>query len=170
MQLLETIQVLQKWGKYVVQQSRSNLTKRRKNVNKALYKSIGYEVLDAKNNTSMTFKMLDYGKFQDKGVSGTEKKYNTKFSFKAKQPPSKPLAEWAKARRIRLRDDKGRFAKGNYNTIGFLISRSIRDKGIKASLFFTKPYERAFVKFDKEFAFAIATDIGNEIVRQNKEK
>lgn len=178
MQLLETIQVLQKWGKYVVQQSRSNLTKGKKNVNKALYKSIGYNVLDAKNNTSMTFKMLDYGKFQDKGVRGANAYYadpatsGSPFSFKSssKIPPVKPLADWAKAKRIRLRDEKGKFTKGNYNTIGFLIARSIRDKGIKASLFFTKPYERAFVKYDKEFAVAIATDIGNEIVRQHTEK
>jgi len=72
--------------------------------------------------------MNEYGTFQDKGVSGKEKKYNTPYSYKNKMPPIKPLAMWAKGKNIRLRDAKGKFQKGNYNTIGFLISRSIFKK------------------------------------------
>ena len=65
-------------------------------------------------------------------------------------PPVKPLSEWAKSKNIRLRDEKGKFKKGNYNTIGFLIARSIYRKGIKPSLFFTKPFEQAFKKLPDE--------------------
>jgi ElaB/YqjD/DUF883 family membrane-anchored ribosome-binding protein len=41
MQLDETREALNKFAKYVVQQSRSNLTKSDKNVSKELYNSLG---------------------------------------------------------------------------------------------------------------------------------
>jgi hypothetical protein len=49
--------------------------------------------------------------------SGTKKRYNTIFDeYTNKKPPMQPLADWAKARNIRLRDEKGRYKKGNYKT------------------------------------------------------
>ena len=113
--------------------------------------------------------MDEYGMYQDKGVSGTEKKYNTPFSYKSKMPPIKPLADWAKSRNIRLRDEQGKFTKGNYNTIGYLIARSIYRKGIKPSLFFTKPFEQAFKKLPNELAIAFANDIEN-ILKEDRLK
>ena len=44
MQLKETKEALNKFGKYVVQQARSNLTKRKMNVSKDLYDSLKYRV------------------------------------------------------------------------------------------------------------------------------
>lgn len=149
---------LNKFAKYVVQQSRSNLTKNRKNVSKSLYNSIDYELNVSENSFSLSFIMDEYGMYQDKGVSGTERKYNTPFSYRNKMPPIKPLADWAKFKNIRLRNEKGQFSKGNYRTIGFLISRSIFRKGIKPSLFFTKPFERSFNNLPKELVKAFALD------------
>jgi hypothetical protein len=74
-------------------------------------------------------------------------------------PPIKPLAQWAKSRNIRLRDEQGKFKKGNYNTIGYLISRSIYRKGIKPSLFFTKPFEQAFKKLPDELVEKFGLDV-----------
>lgn len=180
MQLLETNQVLQKWGRYVVQQSRSNLTRGEKNYNKKLYKSIRYLVTEKQDATLLSFSMLDYGKFQDLGVKGKDPSKvspNAKikgqqaplspFRFRNKIPPTKPLAEWAKAKNVRLRDEKGKFKKGSYNTIGYIIAKNIYYRGISPSMFFTRPFERAFKKYDTDLAYAIATDIGNEIARQN---
>lgn len=150
---------LNKFAKYVVQQSRSNLTKGKKNVSKSLYDSIGYDLTVSPNSFSLSFIMDEYGMYQDKGVSGTEKKYNTPFKYTNKMPPIKPLADWAKFKNIRLRDAKGKFAKGNYKTIGFLISRSIYRKGIKPSLFFTKPFERSFKNLPDEVVKAFALEI-----------
>ena len=152
---------LNKFAKYVVQQSRSNLSKGKKNVSKSLYNSIGYDLKVMPNSFSLSFIMDEYGMYQDKGVSGTEKKYNTPFKYTNKMPPIKPLADWAKFKNIRLRDAKGKFAKGNYKTIGFLISRSIYRKGIKPSLFFTKPFERSFKNLPDEVVKAFALEIEN---------
>jgi len=152
---------LNKFAKYVVQQSRTNLTKGKKNVSKSLYNSIDYDLTVSPNSFSLSFIMDEYGMYQDKGVSGTEKKYNTPFKYTNKMPPIKPLADWAKFKNIRLRDAKGKFAKGNYKTIGFLISRSIYRKGIKPSLFFTKPFERSFKNLPDEVVKAFALEIEN---------
>ena len=72
---------LNKFAKYVVQQSRSNLTKGKKNASKSLYNSIKYDSKVMPNSFSLSFIMDEYGMYQDKGVSGTEKKYNTPFKY-----------------------------------------------------------------------------------------
>ena len=89
MQLKETQKALNDFGKYVVQQSRTNLTKGKKNASKRLYDSIEYQVNVGANDLSVIFSMEDYGKFQDLGVSGVKKKYNTPYSYKDKMPPAK---------------------------------------------------------------------------------
>ena len=63
-------------GKYVVKQSRTMLTKAKKNVSKDLYNSIKYEVISDDDNFILQFYMVDYGKFVDKGVSGKKKIQN----------------------------------------------------------------------------------------------
>ena len=159
MQLKETQKILEAFKDFVIQQSRSRLTKGKKNVSKELYNSLNGFVKVMPNSINVEFEMSDYAMFQDKGVSGTEKKYNTPFSYTNKQPPSTPLANWAKFRNIRLRDKKGKYIKGSYKTIGFLIARSIKRKGIKPSLFFTKPFEQAFKKLPEELTNTFALDI-----------
>jgi hypothetical protein len=144
MQLRNTKEELNRFAKYVIQQARTNLSKQNKNVSSDLYGSLGYDLNVDANSFSLEFYMLPYGAYVDQGVSGTKKKYNTIFSYSNKQPPTKALANWAKARNIRLRDEKGRYKKGNYKSIGFVLARSIKEKGIKPSLFFTKPFEKAF--------------------------
>jgi len=162
---------LAKFGKFVVQQARTRLSKNKSKKGKGttssdgqLYKSIQY-ILDEKKGR-LYFEMEDYSMFQDKGVSGTKKKYNTPFSYTNKKPPLKPLMEWAKKKNLRLRDEQGRFKKGNYKTIGFLLQRSIFEKGLKPSLFFTKPFEQAFKKLPDGLAQAFAQDIDNILQEQ----
>jgi hypothetical protein len=159
--LNRTKEALDDFKKYVIQQSRTNLTKGKKNVDKKLYNSLQGFIDESPAGFRLYFEMEDYGMFQDKGVSGKKKKYDTPFSYKNKKPPIGPLAQWAKKKNIRLRDEKGRFKKGNYNTIGFLISKSIFEKGLKPSLFFTKPFERAIKRLPEDLQDAFGEDIKN---------
>lgn len=165
MQLKNLNEALNKYGKYVVQQSRSNLTRGKKNVDKKLYNSLQYEIKE--KPLALEFSMEYYGTFQDKGVSGRFKKYNTPYSYKSKQPPSKPFEDWAKKRNIRLRDSRGRFQKGNYKTIAFLIARSVYRKGIKPSLFFTKPFEKGFERYSNDVAKGFIDDIDKDLNNGN---
>tara|TARA_R110000824_G_scaffold30093_1_gene99318 strand:+ start:988 stop:1509 length:522 start_codon:yes stop_codon:yes gene_type:complete len=159
MRLKKTEAALEAFKNFVIQQARSRLTKSKKNVSKELYNSLKGNVKVMPNSINVDFQMEDYGLFQDKGVSGTEKKYNTPYSYTTKMPPVKPLSDWAQSKNIRLRDAQGKYKKGNYNTIGFLIARSIYRKGIKPSLFFTKPFEQGFKKLPDELINSFGLDV-----------
>ena len=167
--MLKNLQTeLQSFGKYVVQQSRSNLTKQKHNVTRDLYDSIHYDLTEKNGNYDLAFIMDEYGTFLDKGVKGAnpslvkdgkQKGRNSPYSFRNKRPPMQPLADWAKKRNIRLRDKEGKFKKGNYRTIGFILQRSIFAQGIKPSLFFTKPFLVAFDRYPELLSEAFAQDI-----------
>ena len=173
MELKETKALLDKFKSYVIQQSRSNLSKSKKNDSSALYNSLKGEVVTDGNFSIVGFSMLDYGMFQDQGVKGADPSKvsknakitgqqapNSPFSFKNKRPPSKQLEGWAKRKNIRLRDSKGKFTKGNYKTIGIILAKNIWARGIKPSLFFTKPFEAGFKKYiDTDLIKAFGVDI-----------
>lgn len=159
MDFKRTQEELNRFAKYVIQQSRTNLTKGGKSVSGDLYNSLGYDLNVSPNSFSLQFYMADYGEFQDKGVSGTKRRYNTIYEYTNKKPPMQPLADWAKARGIRLRDEKGRYKKGDYKTIGFILQNSVYEKGIKPSLFFTKPFEKAFDRLPQDIIERFALDI-----------
>lgn len=152
-----TKEYLNAFAKYVIQQSRSNLSKQNKNVDKKLYNSLDKEIEIGANSFRLAFLMEDYGTFQDKGVSGTQKKYNTPFSYKSKKPPLKPITEWVKKRRFQFRKDNGKFM--SYQSTAFLVRNGIFKNGIKPSLFFTKPFEKAFERLPDELIEAYGLDV-----------
>lgn len=163
MQLKNTQNVLRDLAKYVIKQSRSALSKKDKNTTKGLYQSLGYNIETSTNETKVVFTMADYGLFVDKGVSGKKEKHNTPYSFKNKKPPMEPIMKWAKARNFRFRDKKGKYVKGNYRSIAFVLQNSIYNKGIKPSLFFTRPFNMAIDKYKKDIATAYLQDQINKL-------
>lgn len=162
MQLDKTKKVLREYGKYVVQQSRSRLSKGRNNkthnATGSLYKSLSYDIQQDSDILSLAFDMNDYGVYLDQGVSGVEKKYNTPFRYTNKKPPMQSLFQWIKTKRIRFRDSKGKFTRGTYRSIAFVMQNSIYKKGIKPTMFFTKPFEQAFVRYEKDILKAFLDD------------
>jgi hypothetical protein len=161
MNLRRSRQAMNDFGKYVIQQSRSNLTKGKKNVTKKLYNSLDQKIVKTKRGLELTFEMLDYGLFQDQGVSGTKKKYNTPFKYTNKRPPAKVFDKWTIRKGIAPRAEGGRFAKRK--GLNFVIARSIFEQGIKPSLFFTKPFEKRFNNFINEFQTGISDDFENDL-------
>jgi hypothetical protein len=153
----QTQKILDRFRSHVVKEARKNLTNKQKNASKGLYNSIAGNVKAMPNSISIEFVMEQYGAFQDQGVSGTQKKYDAPFSYKSKMPPSKPFEKWAKQKGIKPRGKDGRFI--SYKSLGFLISRSIFRKGIKPSLFFTKPFEAAFRNLPEQTIQAFALDV-----------
>ena len=158
--------VLNKFGKYVVQQARSNLSKKSKNVSKELYNSISYDLNVSQNGQSfsMVFKMADYGEFQDKGVKGkssTSKAPNSPYRFgsgkyKGKGSLRESIPKWVRAKRFQFRDKKGKFL--SYDSTAFLISRSIYQTGIRPSEFFSRPFGLAYKKLPQEIIDAFGLD------------
>lgn len=169
LELKNTLEVAERFKKYVIQQARANLSKGRNNVTRGLYNSLKGETIVEKNYAIVGFKMDAYGQYLDEGVKGAfpglikngkQKAPNSRFKFTNKKPPVEPLIKWAKARNIRLRNEDGTYKKGSYRSIGFMLQKSIYAQGIKPTLFFTKPYEAALKKFiEKEMEDGFISDI-----------
>lgn len=154
----QTYKYLNDFAKYVIQQSRSNLTKGNKNVNKNLYNSLDSQIEVSANSFRLAFLMENYGEFQDKGVSGTKKKYNTPFAYSTKRPPLKPIQDWVTKRRFQFKNkESGKFM--SYKSTAYLIAGGILKNGIKPSLFFTKPFEKAFERLPDELVEAYGLDL-----------
>ena len=153
MELKETQESIKRFRDYVIQQSRSNLTKGGKNVSKKLYNSLKGEILLDNNYTLIGFTMDDYGAYQDKGVKGkfnSNKAPDSPYKFGSGSGKKGGLTEgiekWVKTKGIQFRDKKsGKYI--TYKSTAFIISRSIFANGLKPSLFFTKPFEEGYKKF-----------------------
>jgi hypothetical protein len=153
MLLTESQKVIKKYRDYVIQQSRSNLSKLKHNSTGNLYKSLKGEVLQENNYFIIGFQYDYYGEFLDKGVKGkatSSKAPNSPYKFGNKSGRKGGLTEgiqkWVKQRGIQFRDKKsGRFL--TYQSTAFIIARSIYMTGIKSSFFFTKPFEAGYKKY-----------------------
>jgi hypothetical protein len=146
---------LNKFRDYVVSQAKSNLTRQGKNSSKSLYNSIKGNVKANPNSFEMDFSMDEYGIYQDKGVSGIKKKYNTDYKYTNKMPPAKAFDKWIVRKGLAPRE-KGKFK--SRKSLSFAIARSVYYNGIKPSLFFTKPFEKAIKRLPNDLVEAFGID------------
>lgn len=146
--LLNVQEELDRFKDYVVQQSKSNLTRLKKNSSKTLYDSIKGTAKAMPNSFELNFEMEDYGQYQDKGVNGIKSTYTTPFSYKDKMPPSKKFDKWMIRKGIAPRDKNGKFI--SRKSMSYAIARKIYLYGIKPSLFFTKPFEKSYEKLPEQ--------------------
>jgi hypothetical protein len=156
---------LKKFGDYIKKQSRTNLTKKKKNDTKGLYNSIDYKLEVSKNSFSLSFVMDEHGKFIDKGVKGvssSRKAPNSPYKFGTGTGRKGGLTEgvdkWVQRKRIQFKDRKsGRFM--SYKSTAFLIRNSIWNKGLETTNFFTKPFEDAFKRLPDKIVEAFGLDL-----------
>ena len=173
----------------VVSQSKAGLTRQKKTVSRDLYNSIqGSEVKVTQNSLQFNITMSEYASFVDKGVRGADPSAVSKNArIKGQQAPNSPyrfgsgnfrgtwpqfinsLTSWVAAKRLRLRDEKGRFTKGNYKTIAQIVARNIYARGIKPSLFFTTPFEKYYKDLPEDLEKAFALDVEEFIDFINKQ-
>jgi len=161
----ETYKYLNDFAKYVIQQSRSNLSKSNKSNTKALYNSLDKEIEVGANSFRLAFLMTEYGEYVDKGVQGktsSSKAPDSPFKFGSgtgrKGGLTDGISKWVQQKQIQFRDRKsGKFL--SYQSTAFLITRSVYNKGIRPSLFFTRPFEKAFERLPDELVEAYGLDI-----------
>ena len=167
---------LNSFGKQVVRQAKDNLTSAGKEG--ALQKSISFFITAQKGLITIKFKMASYGKFVDKGVSGTEKERSFKdykgktlkspFRYKKSkghsQPPTKALDKWIVKKGIAPRDKEGKFM--SRKSIKFLIARSIGKKGIQGISFFQKPLMLGMKQFNGKFGASLKESIIDSLKKQ----
>lgn len=156
---------LEAFGKRVIQQSRTRLSKDKSNYTKELYNGLKYDTF--KNNNldfGVSFSMPIQGAVLDEGISGTEKKRNTRFTYKQSsnlmgvEAATGVFGKWAKFRGIKGRNKKtGRFITNK--SLGFAIAQGVKKKGRKGTQFFTKSFEQQFNKLPDEITEAFGLDI-----------
>jgi hypothetical protein len=173
--------VLKEYAKYVIQQAKTNLTKDVNEYGKNkgggnLYNSLSYDILIENEDFLVDFLMEDYGQFVDKGVKGKTSTYPetqaalSQFQYGSGTGPkgglTKGIREWVNKKKFQFRDKKGRFM--SYETMTYLIARSIYNKGLKANLFFTKPFEKGLERLPQQLYEAFVTDVDSSIILGKK--
>ena len=113
------------------------------------------------------FEMNDYGRYVDEGVRGALDKRrapNSPYSFKKGKYKSvnvDAIREWCRKKGIEPR-------------AAFPIAKSIYEKGIKRSLFFTKPMRYMYPRFLEKYTKAIGNDLvvnfRNQLAKELKQK
>ena len=162
---MEVEKELNKFGKRLVQASRSNLTQQKINASGELYKSIGYDLKVSPNSFEFAFGSgLDYAEYQDRGVSGKKRKFKTPFSYKTKKPPADVFISWAKQKGIKPRNK----ATGKFTTLksfGFAMSNHVFNQGIKPKQFITRPFENAFKSLPDDLVEAYGLTLDRTLLR-----
>ena len=152
---------LEKYAQFVIKKSRENLQKGGRygthNKSNALSRSLEYRIKGDK----VSFLSEDYGEYLDKGVKGAKstypESYASPFKYTTKRPPAEVCEKWIKKSNIQGRDKKtGRFI--TRQSLSYIIANSIYSKGIKATMFFTKPFEEALPLFEDEFLEGFLND------------
>ena len=95
--------------------------------------------------------------YQDKGVSGTKTKYNTKYGYTNKKPPASAFDKWSIRRGLAGRDSAGRFT--GRKSLQFALANHIFRHGIRPSLFFTKAFDKEFRELPEEVVEAYGLDV-----------
>ena len=169
--------VLLKFSKYVVRSAKANLGKEGHKASGKLRRSIKGTVKKTANRDlkgkftggssmpSLDFEMKEYGKYIDLGVRGKSSNYTTNalspFKFgrygDKKAVPVAPIKAWCR--------QKGLPVKAAY-----AIAKSVYQKGIKRSMFFSKPFEKRYKPTMRLYHAAIADDMATNIANQLEKK
>ena len=175
MELKNVDDALNLFAKTVVADAKKNLVDDRKSLGD-LYKSVSYTLDKSQNEFLIDFLMEDYGTFVDKGVRGKTSTYPetqsalSKYQYGSGNFPKyglrEGIAKWLKKKRFQFRDKRGRFM--SYESMNYLISMSIYNKGIKANLFFTTPFELGLQNLPRQLTKAFTLDIEKDIILGTK--
>ena len=142
--------VLNDYGKYVVQQSKTNLTKFKKGGGD-LYNSLAYTVEIENDDFLVSFQMESYGEFVDAGN---------------KMPPAKAFNKWIIKKGIAPRNSKGQFT--SRKSLQFAIAKSVFHTGIETTNFISDPFYKGLDRLDDMLYSAFIEDIDDLIILGKK--
>ena len=179
METPKTIQALQKFGKSVVDKGKSILKQKKKTTRKnTLYKDFDYIVKKSKDKIQLEWEFggaEEYWNFVDQGVkgaggfkgSGRARGQGSPFRFGSGKYRGTwkdfktSIKSWIVNKGIQPRNKKGKFIKRD--SFVFLIQRSIYQRGLPRTQFFSKPYDQQIKKNADKINKAFAEDLMNDI-------
>ena len=170
MEFKNTIQALQKFGTNVVKEGRGILKRKKKTTSpNTLYNDFDYLVTASKDSVTLEFEFggaEDYWQFVDEGVrgaggfkgSGRARGQNSPFKYSTKMPPRRFIDRWIVSKPLKAaRDESGRFIARK--SLAFLIQRSIFQRGLERTQFFTKPFTQQLKKQTDNIVKSFADDL-----------
>jgi hypothetical protein len=143
----------------------------------SLAKSLKSYVKESPNSVQITFEMNAYGYFQDRGVKGVssgESLSDYRFGTGSGEEGglTRGINKWVQQKRIQFRNKQtGQFM--SYEQTARTIIRSIWQKGIKPTMFFTKPFEKYYKRLPNEITEKYFKDMEalfNSITKENFKK
>ena len=163
---------LESYGKYIIRQAQSELAVRSNTG--TLAKSLDFTIYKTKEGYEIQWTAASYGEYIDKGVSGAigkryyyamdGKRKRSPYRFVDKGPPIPILEDWIRSKGIQGRKPKG--AKGgtggqfiSRKSLAFLMSRKIKNYGLKSVSFYSKPISYSYKIFIDRLAKAFAEDV-----------
>lgn len=169
----KTHQALEVYRRWVLAQSKSRLTRSGHKASGELYSSLKGYISKRANRLGnrfsggstipqLTFEMLQYGDYLDKGVRGSVSEFTAlgspyKFRNGKKAVNVGAIRAWCGQRGIPLEK-------------AYPIARSIYQRGIARTLFFTTPFESRFMPMVNSVNKAMADDIATNIANKLKKK
>ena len=169
--MLENVQdILDDFKSNIIREAKKNLASQ--STSGKLRDSLKGYVKESKNSIQISFEMDEYGFFQDRGVKGTKSgKSLDGYKYTNKMPPPKAFDKWAIKKGLAPRDIKGKFK--SRKGLNFAIARSVFEKGIKPTMFFTKPFEKYYKKLPEELIKKYGLDMEqlfDQITKSNFKK
>tara|TARA_R110001583_G_scaffold10304_3_gene47570 strand:- start:264 stop:806 length:543 start_codon:yes stop_codon:yes gene_type:complete len=170
MEFKNTIQALQKLGTNVVKEGRGILKRKKKTTSgNTLYNDFDYLVTSGQDTITLEFEFggaEDYWQFVDEGVrgaggfkgSGRARGQGSPFKYSSKMPPRRFIDKWIVSKPLKAgRDERGRFV--SRKSLAFLIQRSIFQRGLERTQFFSKPFTQQLDKQTETITNAFADDL-----------
>jgi hypothetical protein len=161
----EVQEILNNLGKYLVTESRKNLTRKGKKFSNTLYDSLDYETKANENSIEFEFSMEDYGKFIDKGVRGAGGVRKTTSRFNNSNNKGKLWKIKAKGSQYKFGKSGGIKAShfktwaGAKGLSPYAVAKAVYHQGIETTNFISRPFELAWERLPEEIVEAYALDI-----------
>lgn len=162
------------FGRAVVKQARSVLSKKKINATKDLYNSIKYntKVYPRSGSLEFTIEMKEYGKFIDEGVRGVGgtkadgsrwklKKNTGRYKYKLgggkNKPSPKHFSKWLTIKGKNVRDKQGKFI--SRKSAQFAVANAVYHQGIEQTDFLRRPVELALKRLPDDIVKAYGLDV-----------
>ena len=173
MQFINTIQAMQKLGGKVVKEGRGILKNRKATTSpNTLYNDFDYLVTANKNSVTLEFefgKADDYWQFLDEGVRGAKpnkhkgrpRAKGSPFKFSTKMPPRGAIDRWIVSKPLKAARQNGKFI--SRKSLAFAIQKTVFEKGIKRTQFFSRPFTQQLKKQTDAIVEAFGEDLEKQL-------
>tara|TARA_R100000655_G_scaffold55966_1_gene94101 strand:+ start:1339 stop:1932 length:594 start_codon:yes stop_codon:yes gene_type:complete len=159
--LMNTENVFTKFGSNVIKGGRKILNQKKKRAKGTLFDDFHYTLDIKKTAMQMGFRFggaEKYWEFIDEGVkgsggfkgSGRMRGQGSPFRFKTKQPPLSAILGWVKLKGLSGKSQKG---------IAFAIARTIKQRGLERTQFYTKPINEELTKLPNDLLRGFGKDM-----------